>query len=156
MNFYKNGNYIVCIMNDGTKIRRTEDDDFIPSFSENTDVCITKNCRCGCPWCFTEDTLIDTVDGKKKISEIHKNDMVFSFNTLNNEFQIKPVDIIYVRDYEGDLINLELDNNIIIKCTPNHKIYTINRGWVEAKNLTETDDILTFQTSSFNKYIKYK
>lgn len=52
MNFYKNGNYIVCIMNDGTKIRKTEDDDFVPSFSENTDVCITKNCKMGCPWCF--------------------------------------------------------------------------------------------------------
>ena len=34
---YKNGNYIVTILSDGTKIRRTEDNEFIPAFSENVD-----------------------------------------------------------------------------------------------------------------------
>lgn len=52
MNFYKNGNYVVCIMDDGTKIRRTDDDEFIPSFAENVDVKITSNCSIGCPFCY--------------------------------------------------------------------------------------------------------
>ena len=52
MYFYKNGNYIVCIMNDGTKIRKTEDDDFVPSFAENCDVKITAKCNINCSWCF--------------------------------------------------------------------------------------------------------
>lgn len=52
MNFYKNGNYIVCIMDDGTKIRKTDEDSFIPSFAENTDVKITSKCSIGCPFCF--------------------------------------------------------------------------------------------------------
>lgn len=30
----------------------------------------------------------------------------------------------------------------VVECTPDHKIYTQNRGWVEAKDLTEEDQLL--------------
>lgn len=49
---YKNGNYDVELYDDGTKIRFGEVDDFIPSFPENIDVCITKRCDGGCPYCY--------------------------------------------------------------------------------------------------------
>ena len=49
---YKNGNYSVKILSDGTKIRETEDDEFIPSFAENCDVKITDKCDGGCPFCY--------------------------------------------------------------------------------------------------------
>lgn len=49
---YKNGNYIVKILNDGTKIRETDDNEFIPSFAENCDVKITDKCDGGCPFCY--------------------------------------------------------------------------------------------------------
>ena len=52
MNIYKNGNYTVVILQDGTKIRKTNDDEFIPSFAENCDVKITDKCSIGCPWCY--------------------------------------------------------------------------------------------------------
>jgi hypothetical protein len=39
-------------MDDGTKIRNTNGDDFIPSFAENVDVCITKKCNVGCKFCY--------------------------------------------------------------------------------------------------------
>ena len=49
---YKNGNYRVVIMNDGTKIRETNEDEFIPSFAENCDCKITDKCDGGCPFCY--------------------------------------------------------------------------------------------------------
>lgn len=52
MAFYKNGNYIVTILSDGTKIRQTKDDEFIPSFAENCDVKITDKCSQNCPFCY--------------------------------------------------------------------------------------------------------
>ena len=52
MNFYKNGNYVVCISDDGTKIRSTKDDEFIPDFAENCDVKITDKCDGRCPFCY--------------------------------------------------------------------------------------------------------
>lgn len=52
MNFYKNGNYTVCIMDDGTKIRRTDASEFKPAFAENVDVKITSKCNIGCKFCY--------------------------------------------------------------------------------------------------------
>ena len=49
---YKNGNYNVELYDDGTKIRFGEVDDFVPEFPENIDVCITKRCNGGCPYCY--------------------------------------------------------------------------------------------------------
>ena len=49
---YKNGNYTVKVLSDGTKIRETLEDDFIPSFAENCDCKITDKCDGGCPFCY--------------------------------------------------------------------------------------------------------
>lgn len=49
---YKNGNYIVSLYEDGTKIRETEDKDFIPAFSECCDMKITDKCDGGCAFCY--------------------------------------------------------------------------------------------------------
>lgn len=52
MHFYRNGNYTVCIMDDGTKIRRTDEEEFKPAFAENVDVKITSKCSIGCKFCY--------------------------------------------------------------------------------------------------------
>lgn len=49
---YKNGNYFVTFLSDGTKIRETNEDEFIPSFAENCDCKITDKCDGGCQWCY--------------------------------------------------------------------------------------------------------
>lgn len=49
---YKNGNYKVILLSDGTKIRKTDGDEFIPAFSENCDVKITDKCGMNCPYCY--------------------------------------------------------------------------------------------------------
>ena len=49
---YKNGNYYVSIFSDGTKIRQTKEEEFIPSFAENCDVKITDKCDGGCAFCY--------------------------------------------------------------------------------------------------------
>ena len=54
---YKNGNYNVELYDDGTKIRFGDVDEFIPAFPENMDVCITKRCDGGCPYCYEGCTI---------------------------------------------------------------------------------------------------
>lgn len=49
---YKNGNYVVTLLSNGTKIRETEEDEFIPSFAEGFDMKITDKCDGGCPFCY--------------------------------------------------------------------------------------------------------
>lgn len=49
---YKNGNYTVTIYDDGTKVRETNDDKFIPNFAECIDVNLSYKCNVGCKFCY--------------------------------------------------------------------------------------------------------
>ena len=59
---YKNGNYMVTILRDGTKIRSNNLDCFIPEKPESMDVKITNCCDMGCPMCH-EDSKPDGKHG---------------------------------------------------------------------------------------------
>lgn len=54
---YKNGNFVTTILSDGTKIRETKDDEFIPAFAENMDVKICNYCDMGCKFCHEGSSL---------------------------------------------------------------------------------------------------
>jgi len=54
---YKNGNYSVEIMEDGTKIRRTNDKSFLADFPECMDVKITDYCDLNCLYCHENSTI---------------------------------------------------------------------------------------------------
>ena len=62
LNKYKNGNYFISIYEDGTKVRETEDDEFLASFPECIDLKITNKCNIGCKYCH-EDSTIDGLHG---------------------------------------------------------------------------------------------
>jgi len=53
---YKNGNYITKIYDDGTRIRQTECDEFIPEFPESIDLNISDLCENECPFCYANHT----------------------------------------------------------------------------------------------------
>lgn len=54
---YVNGNYNVELYADGTKIRFGDVEEFKPDFPENIDVCITRKCDGGCPYCYEGCTI---------------------------------------------------------------------------------------------------
>lgn len=54
---YKNGNYWVELYEDGTKVRYTEEDEFISQFPENIDIKVTNYCDAGCAWCHEGSTV---------------------------------------------------------------------------------------------------
>jgi hypothetical protein len=61
-------------MDDGTKIRRTDSDNFVPSFAENMDVKITSKCSIGCPFCYegcTKDGQHASLFKYKSIETLH-------------------------------------------------------------------------------------
>jgi len=57
LNEYKNGNYNVKIYDDGTKVRETEEDEFIAEFPENIDIKISNRCDLGCAFCHENSTV---------------------------------------------------------------------------------------------------
>lgn len=48
---YLNGNYVVRLYEDGTKIKDTKDEAFVASFPDSMDVKITNYCDLNCPMC---------------------------------------------------------------------------------------------------------
>ena len=103
---YRNGNYTVTLLNDGTKIRETEDDDFKPAFPECIDVCISRKCEAGCKFCYEGCTpegkeakffdyegklLQPWIDSLKPYTEVALN-----VNSVNN-YQLLDL-LFYLRD----------------------------------------------------------
>jgi len=92
--------------------------------------------------CFHPDTLIEIKNGLKKISEILATDEVVTYNQERNEVGFsKPERILENPTSQEEKIELTFDDGSIVKCTANHLFLTKNRGWVEAKNLLEIDEL---------------
>ena len=71
---YKNGNFVTTILSDGTKIRKTKDDEFLPAFAENMDIKITNKCNMNCPMCHegsTENGRHGDIMNEKFIDTLH-------------------------------------------------------------------------------------
>lgn len=90
--------------------------------------------------CLTGDSLIKTVDGYKKIEDVLPGDKVYSYNLISKEAEIKEVYSWENTKDTDELIVIDTEDGEI-KCTPNHLILT-QRGYIEAKNLKETDLIV--------------
>ena len=107
--------------------------DFIsPSFGHG--------CLYNCSYCVTPDTLITTPSGLKMAGEIQEGDEVISFSLDNGQVETDLVTAIGQRDTD-ELYVIEVDEQSVT-VTGEHPFYTKNRGWVEAKHLTEDDELL--------------
>jgi hypothetical protein len=95
--------------------------------------------------CFEPETKIKTKTGLKMIKDIQISDEVLSYNEEDNIYEYKSVyNVIENPTEHKEKIELELENGAIFRCTSDHKFLTKNRGWVEAKDLNEEDDIINF------------
>jgi len=99
-----------------------------------------------CNPCITGDTKIATDKGCIPVSEIINNDISkYKVKTYNENLnKIEYADIISGNKTKEntDIIEIELDDGEKLELTPDHKVYTKNRGYVEAFDLDENDIIL--------------
>jgi hypothetical protein len=120
-----------------------DDPMFAPLGPEILDLEISVNgCSKGCPFCSPAGTLVNTPTGMTAIEEIVEGDNVMGFDVDLNEMNRQKVIECYNREYDGDMFDIELDDGRILSMTPEHPVWTLNRGYVQAKDLTLNDDIL--------------
>jgi len=88
--------------------------------------------------CFLPGSRVKMVDGMyATIDTIETGDKVI--DAFGDERKV--IDTLEY-SIEEEIIELEFDDGRIIECTLDHEILTENRGWVQAKELTEEDEIV--------------
>lgn len=96
--------------------------------------------------CISKDTLISTPQGEIRVEDLVNNrekyKEIYSYNVENKVVQVDIIENVFLTREKANIIELELENGEKIKLTPEHKVFTKNRGWVEAIQLTEEDVLL--------------
>lgn len=69
--------------------------------------------------------------------------MIVSYNSNIGKLEFDEMTDAALTRKNADVIKLTLEDGSFIKCTPDHKIFTENRGWIEAKDLTVDDDLIS-------------
>lgn len=131
---YRNGNYTVSInTRDGTKIRETEEDEFIPEFAENMDIKICDRCSMGCKMCFPAGTKVLMGDYTyKNIENLKSGDEVIGFREKPSKTETKRkifktrVKRTFVREAE-DLVKITVDDGTEIVATRGHPFLAVDR-----------------------------
>lgn len=98
--------------------------------------------------CFTDDTKVVLADGSKmtfrEMMDCGKESFdIISYNNKTNEIVKTTMNNVHKTRTVDELIRLTMENGDVITCTLDHKFYTDNRGWVEAKDLERADCIIT-------------
>lgn len=92
--------------------------------------------------CFEKNTLIMLSNGEnEKISDIQVGTYILSYDEQNDKFTHNKVLNVFNRKLDKQWVKLYFDNGSTLSCTSDHKIFTKNRGYVDAISLKE-DDIL--------------
>lgn len=90
--------------------------------------------------CFSGDTLIDTLNGKKQIKDIKVGDYVYSYNEKNKNIELKKVIKTIPQKITQRLCVVKVGREEIF-CTENHLFFT-KKGWTKAKDLCNNDYVM--------------
>jgi ribonucleoside-diphosphate reductase alpha chain len=100
--------------------------------------------------CLRGDTRVSLKDGspfqiQELVDRINSGEVleVLTYNTATRKIEPDVVISGQLTKENAELLELVLDDGKTLYVTPDHRIYTENRGWVEAQYLTEDDDIMT-------------
>ena len=99
--------------------------------------------------CFTGDTKISLVDGREiRIDDLIKEvksgkiNFVYSFNREKNKIEPKQVIDGWCSGISNKIVEIILDNEEKIRCTPNHKFMLRDGSYCEAKDLICGDSLM--------------
>lgn len=100
--------------------------------------------------CVAGDTMIATVAGPRTIGDLAKdgNDvMVYSWHPKTKTPVIRLMRNPHRTASNVDVVNVEFDSGLVVKCTPDHQFYTFRGKKVKASNLEVGQSIRAFSAS---------
>jgi ribonucleoside-diphosphate reductase alpha chain len=103
--------------------------------------------------CFPGDTLVHTDKGLIRFAELFDRANrgeefgVYTHDMTNPDAPDSAVVLTSPEAFmitgRNPIVRLRFDNGMELRCTPGHKIFTTNRGYVEAQYLTSDDQVRT-------------
>ncbi len=94
--------------------------------------------------CFVYDTLVTTNRGQIKIGDIVENQLdvqILSYNLKTNDLEYKTINRYIKKETKTNLLRIKTHNGLFIDCTPNHKIYVKNKGYVRADQINKNNEL---------------
>jgi len=101
--------------------------------------------------CFTGDTLVHTDKGLIRFDELARRAVdgeTFGIYTHDATNPDAPSETVTLSRHEAvmvtgvnPVVRLTFANGAQVRCTPNHRFWTANRGWVAAQDLEPTDEV---------------
>ena len=91
--------------------------------------------------CFTYDTKITTNKGEIKIGDIVEKNLdvdILSYNHNTKKTEYKKIFRKLFKKTDT-ILQIKLHNGVFIECTPNHKIYVKDKGYVRADKINTND-----------------
>jgi len=93
--------------------------------------------------CIDENEPVMMSDGHHKaLKDVKVGDNVMTWSEKLQVFESKKV-LANLDRGQRQCLKISFENNKTITCTPDHRLLTSNRGWVEAQNLNIDDDIIS-------------
>jgi DNA gyrase subunit A len=107
--------------------------------------------------CFVKDTKIMLLDGRHldfeeliREQSTGKRHWTFSFNPKTNLIEVTEIQNARKTRENAELVEVELDNGIKIKCTPDHNFLQHNGTYKQAKHLQNGDSLMPIYTKPFD------
>lgn len=107
--------------------------------------------------CLTGDTKVSLTDGRELtilelLEEFNsgKLNYVYSFNEETKIIEPKPIQNVFCSGRNAKLIEVELDNSEVIRCTPEHRFMLRDGSYLEAEKLTSGTSLMPL----YRKYSK--
>jgi ribonucleoside-diphosphate reductase alpha chain len=101
--------------------------------------------------CFTGETLVHTDKGLIRFDELARRAVegeTFGIYTHDATNPDAPTETVTLSSHDAvmvtgtnPVVRLRFSNGAEVRCTPNHRFWTANRGWVAAQDLEPTDQI---------------
>lgn len=103
--------------------------------------------------CLVGDTLIQTIEGAKPIKDlVGTQPYVYCMND-EGKLIINQASKVWKTRENAELVEIDFNRGKLI-CTPDHKIFTRNRGWVKAVDLQPKDKLNGLGFSKGNEIVK--
>lgn len=102
--------------------------------------------------CVSGDTIVQSVLGPIKMKDLfeqfqnnEKLPKVWSFDLETNIFENVDVLQVIKTKENANVIKINFEDGTSLKLTPDHRVLTKNRGYVEAAKLQKDDDIISYE-----------